>query len=373
MRVDVTALGGELQDLFSLDRGGRVASRADWTRRRSELADLLLRECYGELPPAPAHPPRTEPLIEYTIRFLGGIPHRQYRVYPCDGSDFALTFELFLPPEGVGPFPVILNGDGCWRYATDEVVRLCTHRGYALARFNRCEVMPDIPSPNRTSPLERLFPEGRFGAVSGWAWGFHRVVDALAGTAGVDASRIAVVGHSRGGKASLLAGALDERIALVAANGSGSGGAGCWRFNGPNAEPLEHMLGVFPTWFRPEFSRYRGRQAELPFDQHFLKALCAPRPLLCTEALDDLWANPAGTCLSHRAAREAYRFLDVPEQHLGTHFRPGTHFHDLTDWTALLDFCDLHFFGKPAPRDFLREPYADLPSAFSWKAPSPTS
>jgi len=228
--------------------------------------------------------------------------------------------------------------------------------------------VPDVPKPDRSSRFERFFPGADFGAVAAWAWGFHRVVDAIPEVRHADPARIAVVGHSRGGKASLLAGALDERIALVAAKGSGSGGGGCWRFNGPNAEPLEHMLRVFPTWFSPAFGRHAGRQHDLPLDQHFVKALCAPRPLLCTESLDDLWANPAGTCISHRAAREAYRLLGAPDTRLGLNFRTGPHAHDLQDWDALLDFCDLQFFGKPAPRDFQREPFDNLPAAFSWHA-----
>lgn len=369
MQVDVTSFGKELQDLFAFRQGGRVRSAADWPRRRAECAAILLETCYGVLPPAPPPPFRQELLIQHGLRFQDDILHRQYRVHPIEGSDFGLTYDLFLPPGGQGPFPVILNGDGCWRYATDEVLRLVARRGYALALFNRCQAMPDRPEPSRASWLERRFPEGRFGAIAGWAWAFHRIVDVLPAVRELDASRIAVVGHSRGGKASLLAGALDERVALVAANGSGSGGGGCWRFNGPRSEPLDKMLTNLDTWFSPDFGAFLGRQDDLPFDQHFLKALCAPRPLLCTEALDDLWANPAGTCLSHRAAREAYRLLGAPETRLGLHFRPGAHAHDSGDWEVLLDFCDLQFFAKPVPRDFLREPFDNLPQAFSWTRP----
>jgi hypothetical protein len=368
MQVDVTDFGVELQDLFASD-GGRVASPADWPRRRTELAEILLRECYGHLPSAPAGGTPCECVIERPLRLLDGIRHAQYRLFPLRGSDFAMTLDVYAPPSGNGPFPVIVDGDGCWRSATDAVVRRVAGRGYALAQFNRCEVVPDIPKADRSSRFERLHPGSDFGAVAAWAWGFHRVVEALPAIARVDPARAVVVGHSRGGKASLLAGALDERIAVVAANGSGSGGAGCWRFNGPNAEPLDHMLKAFPTWFTPALGRYRGRQASLPFDQHFLKALCAPRPLLCTESLDDLWANPAGTCITHRAAREAYRLLGAPADRLGLGFRTGPHAHDLVDWDTLLDFCDLHFFDKPAPRDFLREPFDHLPAAFSWRAP----
>lgn len=369
MQVDVTSFGVELQDIFAFDQGGRVAAPADWPRRRAELAQTIQRYCYGFLPPAPTTPVACERIIEHSVRSLGGIRHSQHRIFPWSDSDFSMTVDLFLPPSGAAPFPVIVDGDGCWRYATDALLRRVAERGYALALFNRCQVVADIPAADRSGRFERRHPGSDFGAVAAWAWGFHRVVDALPQFQGVDSKRVAVVGHSRGGKASLLAGALDERVAAVAANGSGSGGGGCWRFNGPNAEPLEHMLKVFPTWFSPALMQYRGQPQSLPFDQHFLKALCAPRALLCTESLDDLWANPAGTCLSHRAAREAYRLLGAPDARLGLQFRTGPHAHDLLDWDALLDFCDLQFFAKPAPRDFLREPFDNLPAAFSWRAP----
>ena len=156
-------------------------------------------------------------------------------------------------------------------------------------------------------------------------------------------------GHSRGGKASLLAGAFDERFALVFTNGSGSGGSGSWLFQAQGAEPLATIVRAFPTWFSARFASYADAEGTLPFDSHFLKALCAPRPVVASDALGDLWANPAGACVTHAAARKVYEFLGGRPEHAAMHFRNGGHGHLIDDWTAMLDYCDAHHFGKPSP------------------------
>jgi hypothetical protein len=110
-------------------------------------------------------------------------------------------------------------------------------------------------------------------------------------------------------------------------------------------------------WFGPRLSEYIGREAELPFDQHFLKAAIAPRLLLTTEALGDLWANPAGTWQTHAAAREVYRFLGV-EERIGIWYRAGGHAHGRADLETLLDFMDWHFRGRQPVFRYDRDPFA---------------
>jgi hypothetical protein len=134
---------------------------------------------------------------------------------------------------------------------------------------------------------------------------------------------------------------------LVIANGSGCGGAGCYRIEGEKVETLGKITEPdrFAHWFHPRLRWFDGREDQLPFDQHMLKALVAPRALICTEADEDHWANPLGTRATTLAAQEAFEFLDAGTKN-GLHHRPGTH--DLTpaDWQAILDFAEWHFFGK---------------------------
>ena len=304
---------------------------------------------YGALPPAP-HSCRAEEWHTATLREPDGIRLTNWKV--CCGPDKPFAFMMTtLTPPGKGPFPVVLTGDACWRYANDRVVGSILRRGFVLAQFNRVEIVPDNYSSERRAGLYLVYPEGDYGALSAWAWAYHRCVDVLRDMPFVDAGKIAITGHSRGGKTVLLAGATDERIALVAANNSGAGGAGSFLRQGPDSETLADCLRVFSYWFAPSLRRYLGREHELPFDQHFLKALIAPRPLLTSEALGDTWANPSGTWQTHLAAQEVYRLLGA-ESRLGITFREGGHNHGPDDWAAFLDFMERQLLGKDVPRSF---------------------
>ncbi len=333
-----------LPDLLRFQNGEIVQRAADWPRRRQELLEAIVPLEYGGMPPAPRGT-RAETLHACPTRHLAGGRFITCRVMAEYERPFTFLLYLLVPP-GAGPFPVILNGDACWGYVTDEIAAAVLRRGNILAQFNRVEIAADMREAGRDAGLYPYHPAATYGALAAWAWGYHRCVDALAHFDCVDMARIAVVGHSRGGKASLLAGATDERIALTAANDSGCAGAGCYRHQGPGSETLADIVGRFPYWFGPQLAAYIGREAELPFDQHFLKAAVAPRRLLTTEALGDLWANPSGTWLTHEAARQVYRFLGV-EERIGIWYREGGHGHGQADWEALLDFMDWQFRGHP--------------------------
>ena len=347
--------GLDLPDLLCFQEGTRVQRPEDWPRRRLELLDAIVPLEYGGLPPTPGAT-WGEELHTSTVSHLGGARYVTCRVVAAAERPFAFPLYLLVPPDP-GPFPVVLTGDACWRSVTDEIAAAVLRRGNILAQFNRVEIATDIRSSDRTSGIYRACPDGTYGALAAWAWGYHRCVDVLARLEFVDSAHIAVVGHSRGGKASLLAGATDERIALTAANDSGCGGAGCYRQQGPGSETLADILRNFPFWFGPRLSEYIGREAELPFDQHFLKAAVAPRLLLTTEALGDLWANPAGTWQTHAAARDVYRFLGV-EERIGIWYREGGHAHGRADWETLLDFMDWHFRGRQPVFRYDDNPFA---------------
>lgn len=342
----------ELPDLFQFWDGSAASRREHWPRRRLELAAAIIPLEYGGMPAKPART-TSEELHASPVRSLDGARYVSCRVTAEGERPFSFMMYLLIPP-GPGPFPVILNGDACWRYVSDEIAGEVLRRGNILAQFNRVELAPDARHSERTSGIYPLYP-GDYGALAAWAWGYHRCVDVLSRMDAVDESRIAVVGHSRGGKASLLAGATDERIALTSANDSGCGGAGCYRLQGPDSETLGDILRNFPFWFGPRLGDYIGNETELPFDQHFLKAMVAPRLLLTTEARGDLWANPSGTWQTHLAAREVYRFLGVEEK-IGIWYRDGGHAHGPADWGALLDFMDWQFRGQEPRQPFHHGP-----------------
>ncbi len=356
----------ELPNPFMSVTGERVRDAAQWRKRRQEIHQLAVPLAYGDLPAAPDHT-RCVALHTAVVKRLGGAGLLSCRVQ-TDGRP-AFVLRVFVPVGG-GTFPAVLNGDGCWHHASDEVIAAVLERGFCFAQFNRVEIASDIAGDISMQEPSRLFPEKPCAALAAWAWGYHRAVDALLQLGFVDGGCIAVVGHSRGGKAALLAGATDERITLTSANNSGAGGAGCFRWQGPGAETLADVVNAFPHWFGPGLKRYAGREHELPFDQHFLKALVAPRALLTTEALGDLWANPQGSWQTHLAAREVYALLGAQE-HIAIAFREGGHEHNLADWLALLDFCDTVFRGKPRSAALEANPFPGLPAAFGWRHESP--
>ncbi|MBW7864800.1 MAG: hypothetical protein H3C30_10365 [Candidatus Hydrogenedentes bacterium] len=139
---------------------------------------------------------------------------------------------------------------------------------------------------------------------------------------------------------------------------------------GPPAQAAISLLSHCPKNggnFR-DFRDYAGKEAHLPFDQHFMRALIAPRPVLSTDGERDAWANPVGTQLNYLAAQPVYDFLGVSERN-GIHFRPGGHDHNEIDYRALLDFADWQFFGKEPTIRFDKVPFPEKKLNVDWETP----
>jgi hypothetical protein len=340
---------------------GTEADASSWPRRRRELARAIVPHEYGGLPPAPDG----VEVIRRSANLIGPEREVAYHTYEIRasvaGGEIRFPLSLWIPP-GDGPFPVILDGDGCWRYFNDEAVRSVLERGYIAASFDRTALAADNPDRYRETGLYRLMPGADCGALAAWAWGYHRCVDALGRIDAAAADRIAVTGHSRGGKSALLAGATDERIALTNPNGSGAGGSGPNQMKGEGAEVIEDFLkSRYIFWFGRDFADYAGRDAELPYDQHFLHALVAPRALLVTEAFGDPWANPSGSYAALRTTERVYRMLGAADA-IGWAFRPGVHDHSAADYDALLDFADRSLRGLPVERNVQLQLFGDAAS-----------
>jgi len=339
----------ELPDLFLMGDGSPVRTRAEWAYRREELTHLLSAYQYGHMPPSPGN-------VVGTVTEATPV---------CDGraSERRITLRMALTlPKGTGPFPVVIKNDVA--LGAVPIIDELVDRGYGAAEYLCHDLDPD--EDNVVGPAQAAYPDLDWGTLAAWAWGTHRVVDYLVSLPEVDATRLAATGHSRGGKAALLAGATDQRIALTAPNGSGTGGAGCYRvFEG---ETLEHITRVFPYWFQERLGEFVGHETRLPFDQHFLKALVAPRALLCTEAADDRWANPRGTQQTTVAAQEVFEWLGAGGRNV-IHMRDGDHDQLPEDWRALLDFADVTLRDRPRDRPFTIRPFPELEPLHSWSAP----
>ncbi|HEX3799561.1 MAG TPA: acetylxylan esterase [Verrucomicrobiae bacterium] len=235
-------------------------------------------------------------------------------------------------------------------------------RGYAVATFYYGDIEPD--TNNATTGLRawlaqhagsapNRMPPTAGGDIAIWAWSLSRAADYLVTDQTLDAKRIAVVGHSRLGKATILAAAFDERFAVAMPLQAGCGGTAPSR--GKIGESVKVINQSFPHWFNDAFKKFGGDPSHLPFDQDCLIALVAPRPVVIGQTTEDTWSNPTGTFEMLQAAEPVYRLLGVngldaqqamPEtnqlvgDHLAYFIRPGKHSMTTLDWKFFLDYAD---------------------------------
>jgi hypothetical protein len=293
------------------------------------------------------------------------------------GPDATLGFRAvcFIPAETAthkAPFPVIVHPSFEAKLAKDQTTNVWNdiatsfaqplQRGMAVMAFWYQQCGVDRPANYRQTGFFPAYPDYDWGDLAAWAWGMSRCVDFLQTQPFADPTRILAVGHSRLGKAALVAGALDERFALTAPAGSGCGGTGAYRFNGRNRggkEGLEDAIQNFPQWFGPRMPEFCGHVEKLPFDQHWLLALVAPRLCIATDGLSDGCTNGNALAKAYLGAKPAYGLLGVPE-HLGISFRTGGHLLAAEDWDAILDFADLHLRQRAITRPFDHLPAENL-------------
>jgi (4-O-methyl)-D-glucuronate---lignin esterase len=231
-------------------------------------------------------------------------------------------------------------------------------RGYGLALFYAGDVVGDEPVSARTGLLQLYGDQAaNAGAVAVWAWLYSEAYDVLAADARIDPQRVAIWGHSRNGKAVLLAGAMDSRFAAIIAHQSGRGGASL--SHSANGEPIAKMMEEYSYWFPPAFAN--AASSEPSFDQHELIALIAPRPVLLGNGARDAWSDPRAAWSAATAADPVYRLYGVaglqqadmrtpnPDARIWFYTRPGLHGVTSRDWREFLDFLDAQMGPDAVP------------------------
>ena len=379
--------GTSLPNPLILENGRPVTDAATWmAQRRPELLALFETYVYGR---APA-PPKTAAfdVISTEAGALNGLATRRAVTirFSDDPAGPKLSLLIYLPQERSGAVPLFVGlnflgnhtihpdpgipvseawtlnnpeldpeatrGSASSRWAVEAILE----RGYGLATIYRGDIDPDFDDGFKNG-VHGLYArdDGKgdaWGTLSAWAWGLSRALDYFETDSDVDAARVAVMGHSRLGKAALWAGATDPRFALVISNNSGCGGAALSRRE--FGETVRRINTVFPHWFCTNFKQYNDRVADLPVDQHELIALIAPRPVYIASAEEDLWADPRGEFLSAVAADPVYRLLgteglpatEMPKINssvqgkIAYHIRSGGHNVTPYDWEEYLTFAD---------------------------------
>ena len=379
----------------------------EWQRKRPEILQLFKDCLYGVMPPAPDKL-RVETLTIKDDALDGKALRKECRIY-CEmnnGRSFNFDMLLYVPKNAVKP-PVFiqLNFAGNQANTPEYDVRMtrgtvdsmkkrwhtvgapnesyrniklelmnyegAMARGYAVATVHYNEIFPDHLDGARKSiftlfcddrelrpdyeiPLEELHQRKRnLGALGAWAWGYSRILDALEREPLVDASRNAIIGHSRLGKACLWAGANDQRFKLVISNNSGHAGAALSkRICG---ETLTGLWHVRPNWFTDKMIEFAGLEGELPIDQHELLAMIAPRALYVGSSSKDGVADPKSEFTSIMNASKIWELHGLPglglkempprdqsfgKGNIGYHVKTGPHSLTAFDWNFYYDFAD---------------------------------
>ena len=359
--LEALPASSEFTDLFTFNDGSLVTNVDDWKRRRTELIAPLMFYQYGRIPP---RPDQVTARLDREEEHASGLGTLSMMTLIID-SEKKLKMQIALyKPKTPGPHPVIIEEDG--NPGVSKNVPIFLAKNYVHVEYARHHLDPD--KNGVVGAAQEAYPEYDWATLAVWAWGGMRVVDYLETRDDIDMNSIAITGHSRGGKATLLACALDERIALAAPNGSGAGGAGASRVLGPGAESIG--MNDKPHWYHERVLLFAENEAHLPFDQHFVKALVAPRGLLCIESTDDLYANPIGTYATSAAVMPVFELFG--RQHVnGAIYRRGAHSFTTEDWHSLLDFAEWTFFGRaPANgRPFWQQPAPVTPDPKSGGQP----
>jgi hypothetical protein len=221
------------------------------------------------------------------------------------------------PATGRPPYPAMI-GMGAVSLNNEELAQL----GIALVTVPNNEIgeQTNASSRGKGKFYELYGSDHTASAMMAWAWGVSRLIDALEKTpeAQIDPARLGITGCSRNGKGAIVAGAFDERIALTIAQDSGSGGAAGWRVSdaqlalGQNVQTLRQIVQE-NVWFTESFSQFSLNATRLPFDQHSVMGLIAPRGLLLIENTSMEWLGNQSAWINSVAAREIWKSLGVPD------------------------------------------------------------
>lgn len=374
INYDETKVGDyKLPELLRTKGGLTIKDVKIWEKfRRPEILSLFEEHVYGKVP-------TDFDKIDFAIKkddfqAMDGLAHlKEVKVMiHRGGKSLLINLTLFIPKRKKKPVPAfLLINNRSKRNASptrDTISEFwpaeeMINAGYAIASFQVSEAAPDDKVRYKDGVL-RLYPElhnknDGMRTIGSWAWAASRIMDYFEIDDEIDHKRVALVGHSRGGKTALWAAATDKRFALCISNNSGNTGAALSRRN--FGETVEVINTAFPHWFNANYKKYNNNEKKLPIDQHMLVALIAPRPVYITSASKDLWADPVGMFLAAKEAEQVYQLYRLqsalPNTHpaidnpiyksvLAYHMRNGKHNLTKYDWKQFIKFANFHFFDN---------------------------
>ena len=354
-----------IPDLFKIN-GETITTKEEWEDiGRPYWKNLLLQEEYGRFPKVLC------PTIEvkkdrFEYRDFGGGVKWEEVIFTFEnnGKKHSVSTHMLYPKTNVPqqfPFFIYLNfhpSAPTLYLPIEEIV--ANGFGVLTVCYN------DITKDNNdfTDGLAGLFQEGErtgddAGKIVYWSYMASRMMDYLQTREEVDKNAIAVAGHSRLGKTALLTAAMDERFAFACVNNSGTSGAAISRGLCKGGESIRDIVERFPFWFCLNYFKYMDKADELPFDQHCLTALVAPRRVYVGGATEDRWADNDNQFLNCVAASPAWTLYGkkgfvtpnkmpmggeiLYDGNVGFHLRFGTHFFNRSDWLTYMDAVKKNF------------------------------
>jgi hypothetical protein len=369
----------DLPPLLITAEGKRVTTSEEWRDiRRPQILSLFGNLVYGCVPEAESPIKTVFKVVTTDPKFMGGKGTRkdvQIRLSNDKGAVEMLVL-VFVPNKASKPVPAFMmhsfNDTKSRDFDAHSRQRGRLRCGWPLGEFfDRgygfvAVYQQDLVGHNEVEFLKGIhrlfykkgqsFPRANeWGVLSAVAWGAMRAMDYLETDSDIDHNRVAIMGHSKMGKATLWTAAQDERFALAISAQSGCAGAALWRRR--SGETLEKMVTRFPYWLCRNAWKFVNNEEDLPVDQHMLLACIAPRPVYVHSGVEDTWADGRGEYLSAYHASEVYRLLGkkglssessppvgqaIIESDVGYHNRRGGHSIEMYDWQRFLDFADYH-------------------------------
>lgn len=372
----------KLPDPLLLKNGKKVTDAKTWrNQRRAEILEDFEREVYGR---TPTNTPKVNwEVVSTTSGTNGDVPivtkqlvgHVDNSSYPLVTVDIQATVNT--PANAKGPVPVMVQfGGGFGAPRPAGAPNPCAPpggfppragapgaagaargaatgapgagapggargpagptwqqqvlaRGWGYATIVPGSIQADCGA-GLTSGIIGLVNKGQprklddWGALAAWAWGASRLLDYFETDTSVDAKHVGLEGHSRYGKAAVVAMAFDERFAIAYVSSSGAGGAHIHRRK--FGETVENVAGNSEYhWMAGNYLKYAGHWNDLPVDAHELVALCAPRPVFIsggkgtetapdgTLKINDAWVDAKGMFMAAAGAGPVYRLLGMKD------------------------------------------------------------
>ena len=350
-------------------------------KSRDEIVAFFADNEFGRRPEEAEKPPllKFEKISDDKLMPGGKMVRKQVRiVYGGSFGTNSFPVTVFVPADAKGPVPAFLlicNRDykaNCDPerekksdfFPVEEIVK----RGFVAVSFYTWDVAPDYNTGNTKGVFEAFEKQGSYrnpklwGTISAWAWGASRALDWLETVPEIDSKKVAVVGHSRGGKTALWTAVTDPRFACVCVNGSGCAGAKLNHLDLPKSEHIAQIVRTFQYWFCLDYTLWVNREREMPFDQHELMSCVAPRLWAVGSGSTDDWAGPEGERKATELARAAWKDPSC----VSYHCHEGKHDLGLFDWNIYLTHAENHWKGvaKTPPQTVDgREPTFECPLA----------